>query len=187
MKALSLFFAALMCFTSVAQAHDDENRTIADYEKALVQFDTWSKNINKPLFYKTTVMVDKNTKKQTKFDDLNDLQKDLFYLWQCEVLANQMLTLDFYWKQELQTAPARTKVYSAEELKDQTRKPDKDDIKGFQERLSKLRQTHAVQFEKLLDDIFKKQADAIPENDRKLYKARIVKWNDNQKLIERGE
>jgi len=198
MKKLSVI-ALLLCSTvCVAQTHRPDSNaapvqntvvtipTVLDFHNALANCTLWNLRVDKPAFYKNLSFKDADTKKVTKFTELSEMEKNLYYVYNAEQLSTRMSMFYFKWSFEL----AKIKY---EEKQGKTRPATKNgnkiatkkDIEDHLARLDTLRKKHAVEFEKLIAKVFEKYKNEIPEKDRKTYSERIRKWHDSQKLIVR--
>jgi len=201
-------FALIVCFaTSIfAQAHPPgpdgkhtpHKPTIGDYEEALKHHTHWSENIANPNFYETLEFEmkpndpndPKGKSKKVKFTELKPFEQSLFYLYQAENLSNRLIQIENMWKVEftkLQNGNEKVEegppaALTEERLKESATKKV---VEAYIGKIHKLRVSHAVQFEKLMTNVFVKFEKEIPEADRKNYSTKVRSWHDKQKLIER--
>lgn len=198
------FALAALLVVSVAHAqahppgpdgeHEAHKPTIGDYEEALKHHSQWSENVSSPEFYKELEfeMLKGEEKKKVKFVDLKDFEKNLFYIYQAEALSNKLARLEGMWNFELRRLPPVKKedvalekekeALTEERLKQEANRAD---VEGYIGKLHKLREAHAVRFEKLMGDVFEKFKDEIPAADRENYSQKVKEWHDKQKLVER--
>lgn len=172
---------------------------ISDYKDAANYYVEWSKNVDNPDYYKTLTFEVPDEKTKIKnpniiaFNDLPDIQKDVFYLKQAEECSNQLLNLEQAWSQiysQLTTLSEDDKKALVEQHKgkpESKRPPTDVEVKTYLEELLKVRKNHAVRYEALIVSIFKKHKDTIPAADRQQYTQQVHAWNDRQKLINRAE
>jgi hypothetical protein len=202
MKGLFMKFVLPVCLLlfasiSIAQEKPEPEKappSIAEYEDAIKYYDNWSKSLDNPNFYKNlSFEVPNGSKKDViPFKDLPEIQKDVFYLKQAEDCSNQLFHIETAWLKVVDTMSRMTdedKKEFQEKYKDKTGKekpPTKKQVEELIEKISKLRKTHAVKYEELIVEIFKKHKDTIPAADRRNYTSKVRAWNDKHKLIERN-
>lgn len=146
-----------------------------DVEQTIINLSTWSENVDKESFYDQMIFKDKESNKIIKFKDLSDIEKDVFYILQAEIVGNQLFSMSMF----------VTSVKPAPDSTDPDRLPNAKDLSEFNARIQSLRKSHALKFEKVVESIFKKHEKTIPEYDRKMYMLKITSWHDQYKLINR--
>lgn len=202
MKHYAIVFAALLLATAVQAhppgpdgKHEAHKPTIGDYEEALKHHTQWSENIASPDFYKELEfeMLKGEDKKKVKFIELKEFEKNLFYIYQAESLSNKLARLEGMWNIELrQLPPIKEEVVNGKEgpalSEEQLKKEAKrKDVEAYIGKLHELRKGHAVRFEKLMSEVFKKFEKEIPKADRENYEQKVKEWHDKQNLVERQD
>lgn len=205
MKKILPLWIFLLASTVLAQAKKEPPKKeppkkaiplCENYENVLKNYDKWSKNISNSEHYKNLVFEIKpeneNDKPKTiKFQDLSVLRKDIFYLYQAQICSNELKVLEKMWSQilvDLQVIPDEDKKKQTEKYKDKPalkRPPTVAQLKEYIKQLLELRKKHAVKYETVVKEVFKKHVDEIPTPDRQHYLKKVIEWNDNDKLIVR--
>jgi len=172
-----------------------------DYENVLKNYGKWSTDISNPEYknYKDMVFTEPPVKKDEKpktikLKDLSALQRDAFYLYQAEICSTELALLTKAWEQEFRTAlnpiSEEDKKKLEEKYKDKPalkKPPTRVQIVQYLARLFELRKKHAVKFEALVKETFKKHEEDIPAIDRQRYLKKIKAWNDAHRLIDRNK
>jgi hypothetical protein len=167
---------------------EGSNPSIKDFQEAMKQYSKWVENFSNEDIYKDVEIKDSLTGETTKFKDMSDLEKNLFYLWQAEICSNKMASLDLKWYKNFKAAKTSEEgsTESSEENLDRT--ANKKDIFEFGSKLKSLRKNHALNFEKFVKEFFKKYESDIPLKDREAYLERIHDWHISTGLVkEDGE
>lgn len=157
--------------------------TAKEYESVLVGFERWTKNFNKPEFYKEFELKT-GDKKPTRFTSLPKLDQDLFYIWSGQNCGNQMTSMFMKWQQDAAQLERMEKVESEEEQKKHISSAE---VKKYIEKLAVLRKKHASNFEKSTEVIFKAHVKEIPQKDRDFYLKQIRGFHDHFKLVDRSK
>lgn len=149
------------------------------YEETLKHYDSWHKNLSKPDFYEKFKWKTKD--KEKKFSELTDFEKDQFYLVQGLQLTRELHVLSAAWQNEITWIQSGKIPDLPEGI------ATVEEITAFQATLLTLRKTTAVDFEKLLDSVFKEHKDKISDKERDYLKKQIVNFHNKNKLIERKD
>jgi hypothetical protein len=149
------------------------------YEETLKSYTSWHKNLSTPDFYQKFTWKTKEGDK--KFSDLTEAEKDQFYLVQGFQLTKELHGLSLAWKNELVWIESGRITTLPEDA------ATAEEITAFQVQLLALRKTTAVDFEKLIDNVFEKHKDKISKKERDYVKKQIVNFHDKNELIERKD
>ena len=172
--------------TTTEEASGFQYPTVSDYRNVLNDYVLWNTNLANLKFYEALVFKNRKTGKTTKFSDFSKIEKRLYLLYNAELLSIKMIRLELTWsferiqlkiEKELET----TRPTTQNGKKVATSKDVDENIYAIRA----LRIKHAVDFEKLINNVFEEFKDEIPEEDRKFYVGRIRKFHDSQKLIDR--
>lgn len=194
------YLCAIFMMASAALAHPGhEEPTVEEYDIAFKHYAEWSKNIANPDFYKDLEFgMLKDGEQKVKFTELKEFEKNLFYLYQAENLSNRLFMLQNFWQNELKKLqildeqPIEAPDPGEEVRVEKPKNPIKatatiKDVEGYLFNVYNLRKAHAYRYETLINYIFDKFKDEIPETDRDNYLDKVRTWHDKQQLINRSE
>jgi len=173
-----LILPLLLGFAAPETEEADRQAVLSDYKSVLNQLDHVVGQVTKEENYKGFSL--KKGEESIGFEKLTPVDKKVFYLFQFQRFSNTMYKLELEWEEELKQAT--DKEITDEEAKDLSRPPTVKQIKEQMALLTKLRQTHAEQFEDYLNSF---KDEEIPQKEIEAYKASLVKWHDEHKLINR--
>jgi len=147
--------------------------TLKDYKSTYDTYNMWSERFDDEELYKDLELVEKLSEEKKKFSELSSFEKDIFYLLQADVISTHLLQLKIHWNEEHTTrVTAKTS-------------PTEKEISIYINKLERLRTTHAVRYEKKIEDVFEKHKNNLTEEEKKVYLKNVREWHDSEKLIKR--
>jgi len=168
----SLILMSLLLFGAPEEAKKEVEHKVElpqkeDYENFLKNVENWTENIDNQDFYKDIEFVDqKDPKKTTKFLDLNDFQKQVFYITNTQ---NALLNLEVTYKM-WQLLPKQH--------------PDgpvsSEDLQKYSEKLKEFMKKTANKWEDITKNTFKKFADKFTQEEMNVY---LKNLEDTKKRI----
>jgi len=220
---MKMLLPIFVCLLGLCQAHaqaDEEKKparkpTLADYEKVLKYFNTWSDNLTNADHWKDVKFTNKKTKEIRKFADLSDYEKHIFYFVSAEKLSNEMKRMAGYWDEELKKFKEEKKEDKSKDDEPNTqigqKKDDNKDDKGTKKdeadakkkddplskvatkadvekyvgQLLEVRKKTAVRFEALTDKLFKDFKEKFTKEEIEQITKQVRDFHDKDKLIER--
>lgn len=191
MKILSVL---LLSFLFLAPVYGQETETLekpkpkipstmtADIRQSMLEvFTEWGSDFNDKKFYVRKIEEAKKSHTSPKFDEalkkinsLEGLELDSFYIWQAELLTQQMAGAQQGWAIYLK----RFELGGGDMT--QVAKWNED-----ASLLLELRKEFAVKFEKFVEKKFKEHEGVIPEAERAKFLKDLKGFHTKQKLIDR--
>jgi len=173
MKILkTLFVSIALLFTATFVS----GREKEDFEKAIKQTATISKDLNSTKFYENIEFSNKKTGEKKKFSDFSELDRQVYTIMLVESFGHDMEDLYNSWKEELA---------KAEDDPGDKKDASKKDIAEYMATLTLLRKKNAEKLESLIDKMFKKWPDKFTEEEKSLSLKTVRDYHDKHKLIKR--
>jgi hypothetical protein len=155
----------------------EELPTKKEYERALKHYGEWKEKFNNEDFWKNVTLTRVSDKKEFKIKDLDDFDKQGFFLNNLRRCSFEMKRLDGFWQEEVKqytkTPPTQKDV------------PTVDELKKYIGDLTKLRKETAVVLEDFAGKFVKQFPDKITKEEGEQLLKSIRDYHDENKLIER--
>lgn len=155
----------------------DELPTKGEYDRALKHYTEWKTKFNDPDHWKNVTLTRVSDKKEFKVKDLEDFDRQGFYLSNLRRASFEMTRMDGFWQKELKDYTAKPPT--------QEGVPTPDELKVYIEKLTKLRKETAVVLEDYAAKFVKDNGAKITKDEGDLLLKQIKDYHDENKLIER--
>lgn len=156
---------------------DNELPVKSEYERALKHYADWKDKFDNMDYWKNVTLTRVSDKKEFKVKDLPEFDRQGFFLSNLRRLGFELTRLNGFWQEEL-------KQYTAKPPK-QEGVPTTDELKGYIERLTKLRKEAAVKLETYAERFVRDNAAKITKEEGDQLLKQIRSYHDENKLIER--
>lgn len=155
----------------------DELPTKGEYERTLKHYGEWSAKFNDADYWKAVKLTRVSDKKEFKVKDLEEFDRQGFFLNNLRRCGYEMTRLEGFWADELKQYTAKPPT--------QEGVPTTDELKGYIKKLTTLRKETAVSLEKYAEKFVKDNAAKVTKDEGDLLLKQIREYHDEHKLIER--
>ncbi len=155
----------------------EEPSTKPEYERALKHYAEWKTRFNDLDYWKNVILTRVSDNKQFKIKDLNERDRNSFYLSNLRRLGFEMNRLNGFWEEE-------AKKYAANPP-NQKDVPTVEDLKEYIDRLTNLRKESAQVLESYAEKLLKDNPKEFTKEEGEQILKSIREFHDDNKLIER--
>lgn len=141
--------------------HKEYSPTVADYEEKIQYFESVKKDIFDHKTWEKIILESKYEKKEINFNQMSDLDKQLFCFTMGNRTLNALLRIEQLWQEELKKFdnPNHKLINSKE-----SRPATKNEVKSYLDKIIIMRKNFAQDFDKFNQNFFSKyKNDLTPE------------------------
>jgi hypothetical protein len=165
---LKLFMCAVLSLGIYPAIGLAQQPPMAEHQKELFKLKEASENFTDDAYYSTSWFKHKKTGEIKKFTVFTKLEKQMFYLWNAEKISIEFARIQQKWEKELENMD------------------ENSDLGRLLLDLVVLRKTHALKYEQALKNMFDNFPDEFTKEEKSFITNRIIKYHDDNKLIQRN-
>ena len=155
----------------------EELPTKKEYDRALKHYTEWKNKFNDLDYWKSVTLTRVSDKKEFKIKDLDEFDRQAFFLSNLRRCSFEMTRLYGFWQKELAQYIIKPPL--------QEGVPTTDELTEYLEKLTKLRKEAATTLEAYAEKFVKDNPGKFTKDESEQLLKSIKSYHDEQKLIER--